>query len=52
MDGRFVKGLLPIWGGRTSHAAIIMARSLQIPAIVGCNDINNQKGAEWPTSNC
>lgn len=41
MDQRFVKGIITDLGGRTSHAAI-MARSLQIPAIVGCNQITNQ----------
>ena len=41
MDGRFVKGIVTDLGGRTSHAAI-MARSLQIPAIVGCNDITKK----------
>ena len=41
MDGCFVKGIITDLGGRTSHAAI-MARSLQIPAIVGCNDITKK----------
>ncbi|MBB1079945.1 phosphoenolpyruvate--protein phosphotransferase [Limosilactobacillus sp. STM2_1] len=41
MDARFVKGIITDLGGRTSHAAI-MARSLQIPAIVGCNDITSR----------
>ena len=41
MDGRFVKGIITDLGGRTSHAAI-MARSLQSPAIVGCNDITKK----------
>ena len=41
MDGHFVKGIITDLGGRTSHAAI-MARSLQIPAIVGCNDITKK----------
>ncbi len=41
MDGRFIKGIITDLGGRTSHAAI-MARSLQIPAIVGCNDITKK----------
>lgn len=41
MDQRFVKGIITDLGGRTSHAAI-MARSLQIPAIVGCNQLTNQ----------
>ena len=41
MDGRFVKGIITDFGGRTSHAAI-MAPSLQIPAIVGCNDITKK----------
>lgn len=41
MDARFVKGIITDLGGRTSHAAI-MARSLQIPAIVGCNDVTDR----------
>lgn len=41
MDARFVKGIVTDLGGRTSHAAI-MARSLQIPAIVGCGDITDK----------
>lgn len=41
MDARFVKGIVTDMGGRTSHAAI-MARSLQIPAIVGCNSITQK----------
>lgn len=41
MDARFVKGIITDLGGRTSHAAI-MARSLQIPAVVGCNNITEQ----------
>ncbi|MBB1095064.1 phosphoenolpyruvate--protein phosphotransferase [Limosilactobacillus sp. BG-MG3-A] len=41
MDSHFVKGIITDLGGRTSHAAI-MARSLQIPAIVGCNNITRK----------
>jgi phosphotransferase system enzyme I (PtsI) len=41
MDARFVKGIVTDLGGRTSHAAI-MARSLQIPAIVGCSNITER----------
>lgn len=41
MNAKFVKGIVTEVGGRTSHAAI-MARSLQIPAIVGCKKIAHQ----------
>ncbi|MBB1063015.1 phosphoenolpyruvate--protein phosphotransferase [Limosilactobacillus fastidiosus] len=41
MNAKFVKGIVTEVGGRTSHAAI-MARSLQIPAIVGCKGIAHQ----------
>lgn len=41
MDSRYVKGIVTDLGGKTSHAAI-MARSLQIPAVVGCGNITNQ----------
>lgn len=34
----FAKGFVTTIGGRTSHSAI-MARSLEIPAIVGCSEI-------------
>ncbi len=34
----FAKGFVTSIGGRTSHSAI-MARSLEIPAVVGCSDI-------------
>lgn len=34
----FTKGFATAIGGRTSHSAI-MARSLEIPAVVGCSDI-------------
>lgn len=37
MNAEYVKGILTEVGGQTSHAAI-MARALQIPAIVGCKD--------------
>ncbi len=35
LNAKFVKGFITEIGGRTSHSAI-MARSLEIPAIVGC----------------
>ncbi|QVK08738.1 phosphoenolpyruvate--protein phosphotransferase [Mycoplasma mycoides] len=38
LDKKFVKGFLTNVGGRTSHAAI-MARSLEIPAILGLKNI-------------
>lgn len=41
MDAKFVKGIVTEVGGKTSHAAI-MARSLQIPAIVGCKGVVRQ----------
>lgn len=41
MNAKYVKGIVTEVGGRTSHAAI-MARSLQIPAIVGCKKIAHQ----------
>ena len=41
LDKRFVKGFLTDIGGRTSHAAI-MARSLEIPAVLGLKDITKK----------
>lgn len=41
MDKKMVKGFLTNIGGRTSHTAI-MARSLEIPAIVGLKDITEK----------
>lgn len=41
LDKKFVKGFITDIGGRTSHAAI-MARSLEIPAVLGLNDITKQ----------
>ena len=41
MNAKYVKGIVTEVGGRTSHAAI-KARSLQIPAIVGCKKIAHQ----------
>lgn len=41
LDGKFVKAFLCNIGGRTSHAAI-MARSLEIPAILGLKDITKK----------
>lgn len=38
LDRRFTKGFVTEIGGRTSHSAI-MARSLEIPAIVGINGV-------------
>ena len=38
MDKSKVKGFITKVGGRTSHTAI-MARTLEIPAIVGCGDL-------------
>jgi len=38
LDRRYVKGFVTDIGGRTSHSAI-MARSLEIPAVVGTRDI-------------
>lgn len=38
LDRRFVKGFATEIGGRTSHSAI-MARSLEIPAVVGINQL-------------
>lgn len=38
LDKKFVKGFLVNVGGRTSHAAI-MARTMEIPAILGLEDI-------------
>ncbi|MGX7051251.1 phosphoenolpyruvate--protein phosphotransferase [Leuconostoc palmae] len=36
LDREFVKGILTDLGGRTAHASI-MARTLEIPAVVGCD---------------
>ena len=38
LDKKFVKGFITNIGGRTSHSAI-MARSLEIPAVVGTGDV-------------
>jgi phosphotransferase system enzyme I (PtsI) len=38
LDRRFVKGFATNIGGRTSHSAI-MARSLEIPAVVGTKTV-------------
>ena len=38
IDARYVKGFVTNSGGRTSHAAII-ARTLEIPAVLGLGDI-------------
>ena len=38
LDRKYVKGFVTNIGGRTSHSAI-MARSLEIPAVVGTKDI-------------
>ena len=39
LNKKFVKAFVTDIGGRTSHSAI-MARSLEIPAIVGANDVS------------
>ena len=41
MDKKHVKGLITEIGGKTSHSAIL-ARALEIPAIVGINDIRKE----------
>lgn len=41
LNKQFVKGFATNIGGRTSHSAI-MARSLEIPAVVGTGDITEQ----------
>jgi phosphotransferase system enzyme I (PtsI) len=41
LNPKFVKGFITAVGGRTSHAAI-MARTMEIPAVLGVNDIINQ----------
>jgi len=41
LDKKYVKGFLTDIGGRTSHAAI-MARSLEIPAVLGLGDITKK----------
>lgn len=41
LDARYVKGFATNIGGRTSHAAII-ARTLEIPAILGLADITSR----------
>lgn len=41
LDRRFTKGFATEIGGRTSHSAI-MARSLEIPAVVGCGELLNK----------
>lgn len=43
LDKNFVKGFITNTGGRTSHAAII-ARSLEIPAILGLGNITETIG--------
>ncbi len=41
LDKRFIKGFVTQIGGRTSHTAI-MARSMEIPAVVGVREILNR----------
>jgi phosphotransferase system enzyme I (PtsI) len=41
LDKRYVKGFITEIGGRTSHAAI-MARTMEIPAILGLQDVLSQ----------
>ena len=43
LDKQFVKGFTTDIGGRTSHSAI-MARSLEIPAVVGTKEITGKAG--------
>ncbi len=38
LNKQFTKGFVTAIGGRTSHSAI-MARSLEIPAVVGCSEV-------------
>lgn len=44
LDRRYVKGFVTDIGGRTSHSAI-MARSLEIPAVVGTREITRLTAA-------
>jgi phosphoenolpyruvate-protein phosphotransferase (PTS system enzyme I) len=44
LDRRYVKGFVTDIGGRTSHSAI-MARSLEIPAVVGTKDVTKEAAA-------
>lgn len=44
LDGKYVKAFVTDIGGRTSHSAI-MARSLEIPAIVGSSEITKKASA-------
>lgn len=41
LNKKLVKGFITDIGGRTSHSAI-MARTLEIPAVVGCKDVFDQ----------
>jgi len=43
LNKKLVKGFVTDIGGRTSHSAI-MARTLEIPAVVGCKDAFEQLG--------
>ncbi len=45
LDKQFVKGFTTDIGGRTSHSAI-MARSLEIPAVVGTKEITGKAGKD------
>ncbi|SFJ43090.1 phosphotransferase system, enzyme I, PtsI [Halobacillus dabanensis] len=45
LNKQFVKGFTTDIGGRTSHSAI-MARSLEIPAVVGTKNITSQAGKD------
>ncbi|CDX65312.1 Phosphoenolpyruvate-protein kinase [Leuconostoc citreum] len=47
LDRQFVKGILTDLGGRTAHASI-MARTLEIPAVVG-SDVATQKVTDGVT---
>lgn len=45
LNKRYVKGFATDIGGRTSHSAI-MARSIEIPAVVGLKNITNEINAD------
>ncbi|WP_338822772.1 phosphoenolpyruvate--protein phosphotransferase [Mycoplasmopsis felifaucium] len=41
MNSKFIKGFVCVRGGTTSHSSIL-ARSLGIPSVVGCNNLFNE----------
>ena len=45
LNRKYVKGFTTDIGGRTSHSAI-MARSMEIPAVVGTKD-SNEENSKW-----